>query len=35
MDLRWTDFDLNVPKARSFHVQRLKGSRDSVHTLEP
>jgi integrase len=35
IDLRWTDFDLDVPKARPFWVRRLKGSKDSVHTLEP
>ena len=35
VDLRWTDFDLDALKARPFHVRRLKGSKDSVHTLEP
>jgi len=35
VDLRWADFDLDAPKARPFHVRRLKGSKDSVHTLEP
>lgn len=35
VDLRWTDCDLDAPKARPFHVRRLKGSKDSVHTLEP
>ena len=35
IDLRWTDFDLDAPKQRLFHVRRLKGSKDSVHTLEP
>ena len=35
VDLRWTDFDLDAPKARPFHVRRLKGSKDAVHTLEP
>lgn len=35
VDLRWTDFDLDAPKSRPFHVRRLKGSKDSVHTLEP
>jgi integrase len=35
VDLRWTDFDLDAPKARLFHVRRLKGSKDRVHTLEP
>ena len=34
-DLRWTDFDQYVAKACPFHVRRLKGSKDSVHTLEP
>ena len=35
IDLRWTDFDLDAPKARPFWVRRLKGSKDTVHTLEP
>ena len=35
IDLRWTDFDLDAPRARPFYVRRLKGSKDSVHTLEP
>ena len=35
IDLRWTDFDLDAPKHRLFHVRRLKGSKDSVHSLEP
>ena len=35
VDLRWTDFDLDAPKARPFWVRRLKGSKDTVHTLEP
>lgn len=35
VDLRWTDFDLDAPKARPFHVRRLKASKDAVHTLEP
>ena len=35
VDLRWTDFDLDAPKARPFHVRRLKGSKDGAHTLEP
>jgi integrase len=35
VDLRWTDFDLDAPKDRPFHVRRLKGSKDSTHTLEP
>ena len=33
--LRWTDFDLDASKARPFHVRRVKGSKDSVRTLEP
>ena len=35
IDLRWTDFDLDAPRDRPFWVRRLKGSRDSMHTLEP
>jgi integrase len=35
VDLRWTDFDLDASKARPFHVRRLRGSKDSVHMLEP
>ena len=34
-DLRWTDFDLDAPKERPFYVRRLKGSKDSTHTMEP
>ncbi len=34
-DLRWTDFDLDAPRDRPFYVRRLKGSKDTVHTLEP
>ena len=30
--VRWTDFDLDT--SRTFHVRRLKGSADSVHTLD-
>ncbi len=30
--VRWTDFDLDAD--RSFHVRRLKGSADSMHTLD-
>jgi type 1 fimbriae regulatory protein FimB len=33
-DLRWSDFDLDS-KQRTLFVRRLKGSKDSVHTLEP
>jgi integrase len=35
IDLRWTDFDLDAPRDRPFYVRRLKGSKDTVHTLEP
>jgi len=35
IDLRWTDFDLDAPRARPFYVRRIKGSKDSAHTLEP
>lgn len=35
VDVRWTDFDLDAPRDRPFHVRRLKGSLDSTHTLEP
>jgi type 1 fimbriae regulatory protein FimB len=34
IDLRWSDFDLGS-KQRTLFVRRLKGSKDSVHTLEP
>jgi integrase len=30
--VKWTDFDLDG--ARTFHVRRLKGSDDSIHTLD-
>jgi integrase len=30
--VRWTDFDLDG--SRTFHVRRLKGSADSMHTLD-
>jgi integrase len=33
-DLRWSDFDLEG-KQRTLFVRRLKGSKNSVHTLEP
>jgi integrase len=35
VDLRWTDFDLDAPRDRPFRVRRLKGCKESVHTLEP
>lgn len=32
---RWTDFDLAEGSgAKTFHVRRVKGSADSVHTLD-
>jgi integrase len=34
IDLRWSDFDLES-KHRTLFIRRLKGSKDSVHTLEP
>ena len=34
VDLRWGDFDLEAPRAKTLHVRRLKGSDDSTHTLE-
>ena len=30
--VKWTDFDLD--HGRTFHVRRLKGSKDSVHSLD-
>jgi integrase len=33
-DLRWSDFDLES-RQRTLSVRRLKGSKDSIHTLEP
>ena len=35
VDLRWSDFNLEAAKNRALHVRRLKGSKDSIHTLEP
>ena len=35
VDLRWTDFDLDVSRDRPFWVRRLKGSKGTTHTLEP
>src|ERR1700761_7590554 len=35
VDLRWSDFDLDAPRQKPFYVRRLKGSKDSVHTMEP
>jgi type 1 fimbriae regulatory protein FimB/type 1 fimbriae regulatory protein FimE len=32
---QWTDFDLSPGStAKTFHIRRLKGSQDSVHTLD-
>jgi integrase len=34
-DAKWTDFDVTAGSGpRTFHVRRLKGSVDSVHTLD-
>jgi integrase len=34
-DARWTDFDIMAGSGpKTFHVRRLKGSVDSVHTLD-
>ena len=34
-DVRWTDFDIAAGSGpKTFHVRRLKGSVDSVHTLD-
>ena len=34
-DANWTDFDLTAGSGpKTFHVRRLKGSADSVHTLD-
>ena len=34
-DARWTDFDMMAGSGpKTFHVRRLKGSVDSVHTLD-
>jgi type 1 fimbriae regulatory protein FimB/type 1 fimbriae regulatory protein FimE len=32
--LRWAHLDLDAPKAKTIHVFRVKGSQDSVHTLD-
>lgn len=34
IDLHWADFDL-VSRQRTLSVRRVKGSKDSLHTLEP
>ena len=34
VDLHWADFDLEG-RQRTLRVRRLKGSKDSMHTLEP
>ena len=31
---RWSQFDLDNPGTKTFHVQRVKGSEDSTHTLD-
>jgi integrase len=33
--LRWRDFDLDAPRDKPFWVRRNKGSKDTMHTLEP
>ena len=34
-DAKWTDFDIAAGSGpKTFHVRRLKGSVDSVHTLD-
>jgi integrase len=35
IDLKWSDFELEGSRARTLHVRRLKGSKDTLHTLEP
>src|SRR5215472_6881039 len=35
VDLRWTDFDLDVPRDRPFWVRRSKDGELRTHTLEP
>jgi integrase len=32
--VKWTDFDLDGSRAKTFHVRRLKGSANSLHTLD-
>jgi site-specific recombinase XerD len=32
--VRWTHLDLDAPRDRTFHIARIKGSNDSVHTLD-
>jgi type 1 fimbriae regulatory protein FimE len=34
VDARWTDFDLDGHGPKTYHVGRLKGSKDSLHTLD-
>jgi integrase len=31
---RWSQFDLDSPGTKTFHVKRIKGSEDSTHTLD-
>ena len=35
ISVHWVDFDLDAPRDRPFHVRRLKGGKDGIHTLEP
>lgn len=32
--VKWSDFDLDAPRERTFHIRRVKGSLDSVHMLD-
>jgi integrase len=32
--VKWTHFDLDAPRDKTFHIFRVKGSRDSVHVLD-
>jgi site-specific recombinase XerD len=34
VDLRWTDFDLDAKRDRPFRVRRVKGSKESTHTID-
>ena len=32
--VKWTHFDLDAPRDKTIHIFRVKGSNDSVHTLD-
>jgi integrase len=32
--VKWSHFDLDAPRDKTFHIFRVKGSRDSVHLLD-